>query len=250
MINSHAHPDHISGNWLFEGLPLLVPRQSFEYCGRIREMSERFTGPADLAQRWREYVREATGFQDALPTDHYQDGHRLRFGSVELLPIHCPGHTIDSYCFLEPRLGILFSFDIDLSPFGPWYGHPSSDIGQFEASIRRVRDLKPQVVVSSHMGIIKEDIEQRFQAYLEVFSQREARILEFLSQERRIEDMVEQPLIYSGYPFAPELLRLWHKNMLQKHLERLVKRGLARETGNGYIRSDAAATKKGPVSHQ
>lgn len=237
VINSHAHPDHIPGNWLFAGLPLLVPRQSFHYCGRIQEMSERFTGSEVMAQRWRKYIREATGFRDALPTDHYEDGHRFRFGSVELLALHCPGHTRDTYCFLEPREAILFSFDIDLSPFGPWYGHPDSDIAQFEASIRRVSDLKPRMVVSSHMGIINDGLQERFQAYLDVFAQREARIIEFLSQERRLEEMVDRPLIYRDFPYAPQLLRLWQKNMLQKHLRRLTQRGLVRKTAKGYIRT-------------
>ena len=237
VINSHAHPDHIPGNWLFAGLPLLVPRQSFHYCGRIQEMSERFTGSEVMAQRWRKYIREATGFRDALPTDHYEDGHRFRFGSVELLALHCPGHTRDTYCFLEPREAILFSFDIDLSPFGPWYGHPDSDIAQFEDSIRRVSDLKPRMVVSSHMGIINDGLQERFQAYLDVFAQREARIIEFLSQERRLEEMVDRPLIYRDFPYAPQLLRLWQKNMLQKHLRRLTQRGLVRKTAKGYIRT-------------
>jgi ribonuclease/clavin/mitogillin len=237
VISSHAHPDHISGNWLFSGLPLWVPRQSFDYCGRIVEMSERFTGSEALAQKWREYIRQATGFQDALPSDSYEDGHRFQFGSVELLAMHCPGHTSDSYCFLEPRLQILFSFDIELSSFGPWYGHPDSDIAQFEASIRRVRDLRPRVVVSSHVGVMKDRIEERLTAYLDSFVERDRRIVEFLSQDRRLEEMVEQPLIYRDFPFAPELLRLWHRNMLQKHLGRLERRGLVRKTRTGYIRT-------------
>jgi glyoxylase-like metal-dependent hydrolase (beta-lactamase superfamily II) len=237
VINSHAHPDHISGNWLFSGLPLWVPRQSFNYCGRITEMSERFTGSKALAQKWREYIRNATEFRDAPPTNSYEDGHRFRLGSVELQAIHCPGHTSDSYCLLAPRRNILFSFDIELSRFGPWYGHPDSDIAQFEASIRRVRDLKPQIIVSSHVGIIEDRIEERLQRYLDFFAQRDRRILEFLSHERRLEEMVEQPLIYHDFPYAPELLRLWHKNMLQKHLKRLERRGLVRRTGEGYIRN-------------
>ncbi len=236
VINSHAHPDHISGNWLFAGRPLLAPRQSFHYCGRIQEMSERFTGSADMAEKWRKYIREATGFRDALPTDHYDDEHRFRFGSVELVAILCPGHTRDSYCFLEPQQEILFSFDIDLSLFGPWYGHPDSDIDQFEASIRRVRDLKPRTVVSSHMGIINDGLEERLQTYLDAFAQRDTRILAFLSQERRLDEMADRPLIYRDFPYAPELLRLWEEHMLQKHLHRLIERGLVRETARGYIR--------------
>jgi len=237
IINSHTHPDHIPGNWLFTGLPLLVPSQSFHYTGRIDKMSERFTESKDLARLWRDYVRENTGFRDALPTNHYDEGHHFQFGSVELVAVHSPGHTSDSYCFLEPRQEILFSFDMDLSPFGPWYGHPESDIDQFQASIKRVRSLKPRVVVSSHMGIITEGIDERFEAYQAVIAQRDARLLEFLSQERSLEEMVAQPLIYQDHPFAPELLRQWDRNMLMKHLCRLEQRGLVNQTEKGYVRS-------------
>lgn len=237
IINSHAHPDHIPGNWLFTGLPLLVPRQSFHYTGRIDIVSERFTESKDLARLWRNYVRENTGFRDALPTNHYDEGHHFQFGSVELMTIHSPGHTRDSYSFLEPRQEILFSFDMDLSPFGPWYGHPESDIDQFEASIKRVRSLKPRVVVSSHMGIITDGIDERFEAYQAVVAQRDARILEFLSQERSLEEMVDAPLVYNDYPFAQELLRQWDRNMVKKHLHRLEQRDLVEKTEKGYART-------------
>jgi ribonuclease/clavin/mitogillin len=236
VINSHAHPDHIPGNWIFQGTPLLVPRQSFEYTGRIDLVSERFAESQELAQQWRDYVREATGFRDALPTGHYDEGHRFSFGSVELVALHCPGHTCDSYCFLEPNLDIAFTFDMDLFSFGPWYGHPDSEIDEFEASLKRVRALKPRVVVSSHMGIVTEDIEARFEAYQNVIAQRDDRILEFLSRERTLEELIEQPLIYRSYPFARELLLRWEENMLRKHLRRLMKRGLVEETEQGYVR--------------
>ncbi len=243
VVNSHAHPDHISGNWLFPNVPLLVPRQSFEYTGNIQEMSERLTSSevdgsdVGLAATWREYVREATGFRDALPTDHYDEGHRFQLGSVELLALHCPGHTHDTYCLIEPQQRVLFSFDIDLTPFGPWYGHPDSDIAQFEASILRLRDLKPRMVVSSHRGIITDNLEERFQEYLDVFAQRDADILEFLSEPRTLEETIDRPLIYRDFPYAEDLLRLWQRNMLLKHLDRLEEQGLVQKTAAGYRRS-------------
>jgi glyoxylase-like metal-dependent hydrolase (beta-lactamase superfamily II) len=242
IINSHAHPDHIPGNFIFEGIPLYVPSQSFAYTGRIDLVSERFTESQELAQQWRDYVREATGFQDCLPTDQYDEGHRFQFGSVELLALHCPGHTADSYCFLEASSNIAFTFDMDLCAFGPWYGHPDSEIEQFEASLERVRSLKPAVIVSSHMGVITEHIEDKFETYAAVIPRRDARILEFLSQERTVEEMTEQPLIYRSYPFAPELLRRWEENMLRKHLRRLMDRGLVEETKEGFLRTDNSGT--------
>jgi ribonuclease/clavin/mitogillin len=235
VINSHAHLDHIAGNWLFPRLPLLAPRQSFDYTGRIDMLSERFTESKELARQWREYVRQEMGFRDALPTGHYDDGHRFDFGSMELLALFCPGHTCDSYCFLEPTRGIAFTFDMDLSPFGPWYGHSYSEIDDFEASLERVRALKPRMIVSSHMGIVTEDIDARLVAYGNVIAQRDRRILDFLSEERTLEEMIQAPLIYNSYAYAPDLLRRWEENMLRKHLRRLLKRGLVKATEKAYV---------------
>ncbi len=236
VLNSHTHPDHTAGNWLFDGAPLLVPREGFGTSGQLVKLSERFTEPGELAQKWRVFVQEAMGFKDILPSRAYQDEDHMRFGAVELVAVHSPGHAIDHYCFFEPRRKILFSFDIDLAAFGPWYGCRESDIDLFEASVRRVQALGPRVVVSSHLGIVSDRIDERFEAYLGIISRRDERILGFLSQERPLRDMVDQALIYGSYPYAPELLRYWEGQMLQKHLRRLIEQGRVRESDGLYIR--------------
>jgi glyoxylase-like metal-dependent hydrolase (beta-lactamase superfamily II) len=234
VINSHTHPDHSAGNWLFEGTPLLVPREGFDTSGQIVQLSHRFTEPGSLAAQWRAYVRESMGFEGVLPTGAYEDGHRFSFGDVELRAIHTPGHSLDHYCFFEPRERVLCSFDIDLDPFGPWYGTRESEIVAFEASIQGVRLLGPRILVSSHLGIVSEGIDERLEAYLGVISQRDERILDFLTQERTLEEMVEQALIYGGFPYEPELLRFWEGQMLLKHLQRLVQRGLVQQRDDTY----------------
>jgi len=236
VLNSHTHPDHTAGNWLFDGVPLVVPREGFGTSGQLLKLSERFTEPGELAERWRSFVRETMGFRDLRPTRAYENGDHMRFGAVELVAVHTPGHDTDHYCLFEPRRKILFSFDIDLASFGPWYGCPESDIGQFEASVRRVQALRPRLVVSSHLGIISDRIDERFEAYLSIIPRRDEQILRFLSQERRLEEIVDQALIYGSYPYAPELLRYWEGQMVQKHLRRLMDRGLVRESDGAYIR--------------
>jgi glyoxylase-like metal-dependent hydrolase (beta-lactamase superfamily II) len=237
VINSHTHPDHSAGNWLFEGTPLLVPQEGFDSSGQTMKLSHRFTEPGRLAAQWKEYVRELMGFEGVLPTGAYENSHCFSFGDVEFRAIHCPGHSIDHYCFFEPRDRILFSFDIDLDPFGPWYGTRESEIVAFEESIRRVRSIEPRILVSSHLGIVSEGIEERLEAYLAVISQRDERILDFLSQRRSLEEMVGQALIYGGFPYAPELLRFWEGQMVLKHLQRLIQRALVEERNGTYART-------------
>jgi len=155
VIASHSHPDHTAGNWLFDGLPLYAPRQAADTLGRLVPLSRRFVDPAPLRPAWRGFMRKTLGFRDAPPTHTFDDGHVFDFGRLKLTAVHTPGHVIDHYCFFEPTHGVLLSFDIDLTSFGPWYGHRESDIEQFKTSIRRVMALQPQVIVSSHKMISK-----------------------------------------------------------------------------------------------
>ena len=58
----------------------------------------------------------------------FSDGQTITCGSIDLLSIHLPGHTIDHTCFGINDLETLFLVDIDLTRFGPWYGNKVSDI--------------------------------------------------------------------------------------------------------------------------
>lgn len=227
MIASHSHPDHTAGNWLFEGLPLHAPEQAADTFGRLKPLSERFVEPGPLAGIWRQFIRQHLGFRDAPPTHTFGDGDTFDFGGkqsgVRLVALHTPGHTIDHTCFFEPTHGILLSFDIDLTSFGPWYGHRESDIAQFKASIRRVMALQPRVIVSSHKGIIRDEVQERLARFLAVFDQREAKIRELLAAGHTVAEMVDLSPIYGGHPYAPDLMRYWEEQMIRKHIELLRK---------------------------
>ncbi len=219
VISSHSHPDHTAGNWLFHGLSLYAPEQAADTFGRLYALSERFVEPGSLAAIWRRFVRQEMNFQDAPPTHTFGNEEAFDFGRVRLIALHTPGHVIDHTCFFEPTHGVLLSFDIDLTSFGPWYGHRESDITQFTGSVRRVMALQPRVIVSSHKGIITDDIQIRLARFLAVFDERDARIRELLAAGHTLAEMVELSPFYGGYPFAPELLRYWEEQMIRKHLE-------------------------------
>lgn len=237
VLNSHTHPDHSAANWLFEGTPVLVPREGFDDSGQLDKLSERFTEPGELARKWRRFAQDTMGLRESRPTQAYSDAGRSNFGAVELVALHTPGHSSDHYCFFEQHRKILFSFDIDLTPFGPWYGCRESSIDQFEASVGRIQALRPRIVVSSHLGIVADHIDQRLDSYLNIISQRDQRIFEFLSQPRGLEEIVDQALIYGAFPYAPELLRFWEKQMVLKHLRRLMDKGLLRGEDGAHVRA-------------
>lgn len=129
VVNSHTHPDHSAGNWVLgesKVKAIYVPEEGFETSGNIKVLSERFAEPGPLAEFWTKFVVNTMGMKDCRPTDSFSDRRPLELGGTTLVPVHTPGHTVDHYCIYEPEKRILFSFDFDLTPFGPWYGHRES----------------------------------------------------------------------------------------------------------------------------
>lgn len=234
IIATHSHIDHTAGNWLFPDTPLWGPRESFDSLGRIGPLARRIVSP-ELNHQWQLYARRCVGMRDRPPTDAYGDGHRFSFGHITLEAIHCPGHCADSYCLWEPNHGVLLAADIDFTSFGPWYGTAESDIDQFEESIRRVWALRPRVVVSSHCGVITEGIDDRFEAFLAIFGQRDERLLTYLAgQPRTFDEIVDAALIYRNHPRDLAILRYFESQMIAKHLARLEAGGQVQRVDGRY----------------
>jgi glyoxylase-like metal-dependent hydrolase (beta-lactamase superfamily II) len=233
VINSHTHPDHSAGNWVFQGTPIFVPKEGFATSGDVPALAKRFTN-ARLAPYWERFVRDTLQFHDCRPTEQYTEDDRFEFGNTVLRPIATPGHTQDHYCFYEPKHGVLLSFDYDMTSF-PWYGHRESSLAEFRASIRKLKALAPRIVVSSHRGILTEHIDAEFDAFCRRVDERSERILALLATEQTIPQLVEQAPIYGRFPYAEPLLRYWEGQMIEKHLKELVDSGRVTRQGRFWI---------------
>lgn len=234
VINSHTHPDHSAGNWVFRGTPIIVPREGFATSGNIPALAKRLTN-AQLAPYWERFVRETLGFRDCPPTDSYREGHVFRLDEVTLQAIATPGHTKDHYCFFEPTHGMLLSFDYDMTSF-PWYGHRESSLSAFRASIRRLKALGARIVVSSHRGILTEHLDAEFDAFSQRLDERSEKILALLTTEQTIPQLVKQAPIYGRFPYAAPLLRYWEAQMINKHLKELMASGRVKRRGKSWTR--------------
>jgi glyoxylase-like metal-dependent hydrolase (beta-lactamase superfamily II) len=235
VVNSHTHPDHSAGNWVFEDtVPITVPKEGFETAGDIFKLSERLAEPGELAEYWREWVSATMDFKDRRPDDWFDADSTIEIGEIFLKPIYTPGHTIDHYCLYEPKNRILFGFDYDLTRFGPWYGHRESSIVDFKDSIGRLMGLDIEVFVSGHKGVITDDIVGRLEGFLEKFDRNEKKILALLADgAKTIEELIELAPIYGAFPYAEPLLRYWEGNMILKHLDGLIEGGRVTRSGDG-----------------
>ncbi|MFX1515193.1 MAG: MBL fold metallo-hydrolase [Promethearchaeota archaeon] len=221
LINSHTHPDHSAGNWIFKDdvESIEVPLQGFKTSGNIFALSNRFTEPGEIAKYWRSHIPKIMGMKNCKPTQSFDHKTEFNFGEVNLLPIYTPGHTIDHYCFYEPNDKILFSFDIDLTSFGPWYGHRESNIPQFKDSISKLNELEIRVLISSHKGIVTKDIHKQLDHFNAQFEARTQKIRNLLNAGvLTLDELVDKKPIYGDFPYAEPLLRYWETQMIKKHL--------------------------------
>ncbi|MFX1487188.1 MAG: MBL fold metallo-hydrolase [Promethearchaeota archaeon] len=235
IINSHTHPDHSAGNWVFEDKPIRVPEQGFDTSGNSVSLSERFVSN-ELAPLWRKMVKDLMGFRDCKPTSTYNERTIFDFGKTIFKPIHTPGHTKDHYCFYEERRRILISFDYDLTGF-PWYGHRESNLQEFKESIVKIKALSPEVVISSHRGAISQNIDYEFDQFYGKIDERDERILSLLTEKKNIDQLVESAPIYGRFPYVEPLLRYWEEQMIMKHLRQLAIRGEIERDGDLYGRT-------------
>jgi len=200
----------------------------------MHAMSERFA-PPHLERTYKSFIQGSMGFESCLATDTYDAGKSFDFGQARLVAIHTPGHTVDHMCFFDTSTGILISGDLDLRMFGPWYGDRESDILKLRESIQELMDLEPRLVVSSHEGVIRTDIQERFQRYLQVINMRHGAIAELVRTERSLVELVALSPIYGGHAYAPALTRYWEGQMIQKHLDLLILDNRVQPTERGYI---------------
>ncbi len=223
IVNTHFHEDHILGNYRFPDAEVWIHTLDAPGARTLTGFKEyygfsEFNGDA-IGQAFIESID-----LHASPVHReFADREVLDFGRTKLQVIHTPGHTPGHCAFYEGENGLLFVGDIDLSSFGPWYAHRCSDIDEFIKSIHRCAEIDPRIVVSSHKGIITDNIQGRLKAYEEVIYRKEEEIIEALKVPSTAEELAAQQIIYGKKHTLDEFMMWFEKMSVLQHLQRLVK---------------------------
>ncbi len=217
VIHSHTHPDHMPCSRLFADVPVWYPAEAPPTIHDFDALAERFVG-RDRAHAWQDMVRRDMGFEP--PKDHhlrFRDGHVFDLGRTQLQAVYTPGHCVDHYSFWIQRDGVLFLSDIDLSGFGPWYGHPECNLESFRRSIQRVRSLDAAWLLSSHKKPLSSRCGEALDRYEQALERQRRTVLTHLETPATLEELVNRSPFY-GHTFSVPLVQRAFEESIIRHL--------------------------------
>ncbi|MFH0780896.1 MAG: MBL fold metallo-hydrolase [Pseudomonadota bacterium] len=233
LIASHYHIDHVAtlkhgedagvGRLLIPAADLRMVRNPENYNHLVDREGELLAFWKELLLRYRFWP---TGPVDGFVAEDIED---LGTGLVAIpSPGHSPGHT----SFLLPDEGVLFTGDMGIDNFGPWYCWPDCDLRTLVASLIRLRDIGAKTLLTSHGGMISGEVDcrQAFDKAIEVIRKREDSIAGMTEQGVSNEEIIRRGLLYPGHQnYKTEfrhIMGYWEEKILQQHLAALAVGGV------------------------
>ncbi len=235
LILTHCHFDHQSTIGRVRGIPVWCHDVEVPYL-EDRDVYLRETGifrsGIDIDRFFKRHP-----FPDLRVDKRLADGERIDLGGLTLQVVHAPGHTPGHCAFYFPEANFLFSADVALNTFGPFYGNDFGDIEDFIASIRKLKALGASTVATSHSGPFRDRLVERFSQYEDIIYRRDELILEYLSGNQTLAGFLGKHVVYKDYPEPREVTMWMELVQVEKHLQRLIEKGRVRKEGDLYIKT-------------
>lgn len=235
LILTHCHIDHRLTQQEIADVPVWCHQKDEPFL-RDRDRFYNETGLTRSGLDLSGLLDFARGMFEVKIDRLLTDGERIELGGLTLETIHTPGHTPGHLAFFIPEYDLLFAGDIDLTAFGPFYGHDFADIEDFLVSIDKVKQIDAKIAASGHAGPFNGNLTARFEEYKQIIFNRDRLLLENLSRPKSAEEFKGANLFYKSYPDYPDLIEWFELVHIQKHLSRLAGLGQVKLEDNKWVR--------------
>jgi glyoxylase-like metal-dependent hydrolase (beta-lactamase superfamily II) len=152
VLNSHTHDDHVGGNWEFEtvyGMDTDFTRTNAK--GSRADAQAEITPDQICGDLPKGFDAKTYATKPWHITRFLHDGDTIELGGRTIEVLATPGHTPDAICILDRANGLLFTGDT-YYPAPIWLFRPETDLDAYEASVKRIAALAPQIklVLGAH----------------------------------------------------------------------------------------------------
>ncbi|VEN73790.1 Glyoxylase, beta-lactamase superfamily II [Candidatus Desulfarcum epimagneticum] len=232
-IVSHYHLDH--GTWGSRVLEhsqaeLLIPKGEEKYLSSLPYFVERTAGARGLDEKWEAFSVNETAYREVTDFSTYDHGES--FGAeVKMRAVKTSGHSPSHMSFYFPDEKTLFTGDMGIDPFGPWYGWEDCDLKDLMESIFRLKEMDVKILLTSHGGIRASKIQESWDWALGQIMERERMIDDMLERGAGRDDIVEKGIFFKNKSNVKEPMRsflyMWDDIMLGHHLDLLNDGGIS-----------------------
>ncbi|HWQ74149.1 MAG TPA: MBL fold metallo-hydrolase [Syntrophomonas sp.] len=251
ILNSHGHIDHYLCNEWFPASKIYMHRADWDIAQSGDRYLDAFgfktlTPDTLLQQNYLLWVK----YRCTKIDQEISEGQTINLGATKIQVLHLPGHSPGHCGFFFPEQGFIFTADIDVSKFGPWYANMNSSIADYVRSIERVMTMKPEFIVSGHgEAIVKDNLQAELTRYRDIIYARQERIVELLYRGHdRLEDLARQCPVYIKFPRPLEVFFIYEEVMILAHLRYMEEMGqLYREGDRCYLKDGIRPAKSYPA---
>ncbi len=221
---THYHLDHAI--WIRQvnahtDAVVFIPEGEEPYLTSTDFVIEHTAGPFGMAEQWKSFVVNCLGYSPLEVYDICSETTSFKDMAPEMVLINTPGHSPSHTSFYFPEDKILFSGDMGLDRFGPWYGWADCSIKKLVESILRLDGMDIGLVLTSHGGILKKNIQQVWATSIVKILQREEKIIQNLDKGMDKQDIIRQGVFYSDKEKVSEpmksFLYMWDTAMYNHH---------------------------------
>lgn len=236
IVNSHGHADHCSRNHEFPKARVFLHPTEHERVVSGEAYLEAWGFYKFNETEVRPHYLDAVHWHARAADESLADGQLISTGVVEFKVLHLPGHSIGHCGFLFPKEGFVFTADINLDSFGPWYATIDSGVQDFLDTLERLSRLNLDMLVTGHgRAVITGNISRRLADYRDIIFAREEKIVRHLySGKHTVAEIAAEKPVFGRFPEPMSVYFLHESVMVWNHLERLVALGKAEKSGDRY----------------
>ncbi len=230
---THYHIDHsLWGRLVLDhsAADFIIPEAEAGYLTDIDYFIGRCSRSYGHADEWKVLLRDVIGYRELDRYSTHADGTEFKTGGKTIQCIGTPGHSPGHTSFYIPEEKILFTGDMGIGRYGPWYGWEDCDLPDYVESILRLKSMDAAVLLTSHDGMVTSDIDRAWDACLGRLFERERFVQERLESGMTREQIAQEGIYVKNKSRIVEPMRrflvIWDSIMVDHHVAMLHKGSL------------------------